>query len=372
MDLNNAKMEEVANTDIASTFEALAPLPIPLYLNQCVTYKQEILVCGGNSEGGCYSYHLLKNQYKYICSYPSNVELRGHCVVKCVNNNNPDEITLLSFGGQGKHKKHTLMMKYVSIWDNLEVEDKRNFNRWVPFIDSRNKQILIGRDDDNYIGARAVISGSRNHLLFITYYPNNISVYDLSTFQFVKHSTLPNRMFIGYHCFVSKTENVSSAMKRYANNTQNELILFCKSTGLSIEYDEDKQKLYFNKLRICTALRQFISYGFIRINDFIVLFGGNDNSNTTASGEIYKYSLTENKWIKFEQNLPIPLTDCAVAVSENSAYLHIIGGFDGKEALLSHVKIKMETLIQQEETETEKRGLQKKKKKKKLRTLKKN
>ncbi|ETO01781.1 hypothetical protein RFI_35658, partial [Reticulomyxa filosa] len=97
---------------ITSTyFQSLKDLSIPLSQAQCVLYKHEILICGGHKQRDCYSYNILKDEYKFICDYPSDITLWGHCVVKLIdkNNKNDNEITLLSFGGKDKH---TLMMKY--------------------------------------------------------------------------------------------------------------------------------------------------------------------------------------------------------------------------------------------------------------------
>ncbi|ETO02746.1 hypothetical protein RFI_34667 [Reticulomyxa filosa] len=86
-----------------------------------------------------------------ICNYPSDVKLSGHCVVKLVDNNNnnnndSNQITLLSFGG---YNKHTLVMKYVSVWSNdnqskiLKILNK--YNQWIPFTYNHNHPIIIGR-----------------------------------------------------------------------------------------------------------------------------------------------------------------------------------------------------------------------------------
>ncbi|ETO05270.1 hypothetical protein RFI_32126 [Reticulomyxa filosa] len=134
-----------------------------------------------------------------------------------LNNNNRDsnETTLLSFGGDEAIGRHTLVMKYVSVWRNNNKITKLkksnisgNYNEWIPFTDNHNNPIQIGKKKDNYKGARAVIGGSNNHLLFITYYPKNISVFDLNTFRFIKHDHLSicyNR--VAYHCFVLKSES---------------------------------------------------------------------------------------------------------------------------------------------------------------------
>ncbi|ETO01159.1 hypothetical protein RFI_36281 [Reticulomyxa filosa] len=66
---------------------------------------------------------ILKNEFKFVCEYPNN-------------NKDSNEITLLSFGGS-KYTRHTLMMKYVSVWSN----DSDNVN---------TTKIKLGRIDDFY------------------------------------------------------------------------------------------------------------------------------------------------------------------------------------------------------------------------------
>ncbi|ETO22685.1 hypothetical protein RFI_14508, partial [Reticulomyxa filosa] len=140
-----------------------------------------------------------------------------------------NQITLLSFGGD-KYTRHTLVMKYNSTNTN-------NYNQWIPFTDNHNHPIIIPRerDRDDYVGARALIGGINNHLLFITYKYNNISVFDLNTFQFIKHDQLPtnNNNYIQYHCFVSKSENgqVQEMMKTNQKYKQNyQMLLFKEET----------------------------------------------------------------------------------------------------------------------------------------------
>ncbi|ETO20471.1 hypothetical protein RFI_16748, partial [Reticulomyxa filosa] len=234
------------------TFQILKDLPTPLSYSQCVLHKHELLFCGGVFQRACYSYHTLKNKYKFICSYPSTVELNGHCVVKLADNNSKDsnEITLLSFGGLFKH---TIMMKYVSVWGSVNKKHKSkkkdNYNKWVPFTDNHNHSINFGRENDDYQGARAVIGGINNNLLFITYYPNNINVFDLNTFQFVKHDILPiaTNNWIKFHCFVLKS-NTKEERNDSKKKDNNEMLLFCLKIGLSIEYDENNNTFQFHQL----------------------------------------------------------------------------------------------------------------------------
>ncbi|ETN98283.1 hypothetical protein RFI_39228 [Reticulomyxa filosa] len=121
-------------------FQNLKKLPIPLWQSQCVPHKNELLICGGYQQRACYFYP-----------------------------NKSNEIN--------------------------------NYNQWIPFTDNHNHSITIGRDGNNYLGVRAVIGGINNNLLFITYQLKNVSEFDLNTFQFIKHDTLPTSDCIDYHCF---------------------------------------------------------------------------------------------------------------------------------------------------------------------------
>ncbi|ETO21263.1 hypothetical protein RFI_15939, partial [Reticulomyxa filosa] len=322
-----------------SPFQSLKKLPTPLDESQCVIYKHELLICGGSGERACYSYHILKNEYNFICDYPSDVKLYGHCVVKLVDNN---QTTLLSFGGS---PKHTLVMKYVSVWSNISNKSNEfnNYNQWIPFTDSHNFPIQIGRDIDDYYGMRAMIGGMNNNLLFITYYPKNISVFDLNTFQFIKHDTLPTDNSIFLHCFVSNSENGQGQKMIKTNKEKNkqnyQMLLFYRKTGLSIGYNEDNNIFQFHKLPVCEDIASFCAYAYVYVNDVIFFFGGLNYPN--VSKLVHEYSIQENKWITFENTLPGPLRGCVAILSEED-YLHIIGGQDDKTTIVStHIKTKV-------------------------------
>ncbi|ETO14651.1 hypothetical protein RFI_22716 [Reticulomyxa filosa] len=350
---------------ISTPFQDLKNLPTPLDQPQCVLHKHEILICGSQSKGTCYSYHTIKNKYKFICTYPSDVYLEGHCVVKLVDKDKDrNEITLLSFGGC---YKHTLMMKYVSVWsDENEMNELNNYNQWIPFTDNHNNPITIGRDDDYYWGVRAVIGGRNSNLLFITYLQHNISVFDLNTFQFIKHDTLPTNNInnlnifsfikrdplqtsdnIYYHCFVSKSENEQEVITTNKENNKKknyEMLLFCKDTGLSIEYDENNNTFQFRQLSVCDSIAQCKSYAYACVNDIILFFGGHyweDHTNFVLK-LVHKYSIQEDKWTSFKNTLSSPLCNCAAILSENSMYIHIIGGQnDEKITVSTHMKTKV-------------------------------
>ncbi|ETO31209.1 hypothetical protein RFI_05912 [Reticulomyxa filosa] len=334
--------EQSQHINTSTPFQSLKDLPITLSQSQCVLHKHEILICGGYGRRACYSYHTLKNEYKFICEYPSDVYLEGHCVVKLVDNNNDkdsDKITLLSFGSNfdGDYR-HTLVMKYVSVWSNdsseNEINKSNNYNQWVPFTDNQNHPIIIG-DNDNYVGVRAVIGGSNNHLLFITYWEKNISVFNLNTFQVINDDTLPIDPYIYYHCFVSNSENEQEKNKEKIY----EMLLFYEDIRLSIEYDEDNNNFQFYELTVCDDIEPLHNYAYVCISDTIFFFGGNCYNNRSKS--VYKYLIRENKLMTFENTLPSPLEYCAAILNEEDNNIHIIGGIDNEGKELTHMKTKV-------------------------------
>ncbi|ETO29265.1 hypothetical protein RFI_07861 [Reticulomyxa filosa] len=324
MRVDGVKAKETKHLNMTTLFETLAPLPVRLEHTQCMLHKDEILICGGYGE---------KDQYKFICSYPKNIWLDGHCVVRRVNNNR-NETILLSFGGR---HKHTLTMQYVSVWDDDDNKNKdkaksgstKVYNQWIPFTDNDNKPIALDRDEKGYFGTRAVIGGSRNHLLFITYYPYFIDVFDFDKLEFVKFGVLPtDNTKIRYHCFVARTGNALSTAEKI--NKVYEMILFCESAGLSIKYDEEKNTFQIRNFPVCTPIRPFHSYGYAYIDDFILLFGGSAYCLRDISNEIYKHAITEVKWMKYEQTLPTVLADCTAILDADKTYLHIFSGLDDR------------------------------------------
>ncbi|ETO32966.1 hypothetical protein RFI_04140 [Reticulomyxa filosa] len=92
----------------------------------------------------------------------------------------------------------------------------------------------------------------------IYHFSINISVFDLSTFQFIKQDALLTKNNIQYHCFVSKSENEQEMMKINKQNYQ--LLLFCKNTGLSIKYDEDNNTFQFHQLPVCEDIVPLCKY----------------------------------------------------------------------------------------------------------------
>ncbi|ETO25084.1 WD repeat-containing protein [Reticulomyxa filosa] len=314
-------------------------LPTLLDRAQCVLHKHELLICGGFYQKACYSYHTIKNEYKFICEYPSDIILDGHCVVKLVDNNNKDknQITLLSFGSSSFVKKKT----YID--DEIYISNKsnefNNYNKWIPFIDNHNHPIIIGRDNDDYTGMRALIGGSNNHLLFITYWKNNISVFDLHKFRFIKHCTLPANNEIWYHCFISNSEHGQGQEMMKINKQNYQMLLFCGKTGLSIEYNENNNTFQFRQLSVCKDIATLISYAYVYINGVILFFGGWDVNDSVVSKSVYKYSIRKKKW----NNLKI------YCLLDYNSYIYIIGGHNTS----TNMKIRLSELIDHMQTKNE-------------------
>ncbi|ETO04658.1 hypothetical protein RFI_32738 [Reticulomyxa filosa] len=197
------------------TFQVLKELPITFAEAQCVLYKNELLICGGYERKTCYSYHTIKNKYKFICNYPSDVTLEANCVVKLIDNNKDNNQIILF------------------VWSNIldisnKLNESNNYNQWIPLTDNNNQPIIIGRGAHTYYGVRALIGGRNNNLLFITYYYDNISVFNLNTFKFIKHHHLPTNNCINHHCFVSKSENEPEQEIMKINeekNKQNQMLI---------------------------------------------------------------------------------------------------------------------------------------------------
>ncbi|ETO07348.1 Pfs, NACHT and WD domain protein [Reticulomyxa filosa] len=354
------KRQESENVDTAPSFETLTPLPVPFRHTRCVTYKDEILICGGYQNNQCYSYHTLKNEYKYICSYPDGFPLRRHCVVKIVSGTHRKDSTLLSFGGYENEKKHAVVLRYKSVWNSDEkkeigIERANGYNKWLPFTDNDNNPICIGRDESNYEGVRAVIGGSNNHLLFIVYEPRNIDVFDLHTFQFVKQDILPCVSDVYYPCLISKLKSEAAMMQTKKKKT--EMVLLCNETGLAIDYSEENNAFQFNKLQLCTTIKTFHAYACVCVDDIVLIFGGFGGFSIGISKDVYKYSIAKNKWMKFDCTLPIQLHECEGVLSEDNTSAYILGGCSIDEGSPIHVKTNVKQWTKEHATEKEKRWI---------------
>ncbi|ETO07438.1 hypothetical protein RFI_29952 [Reticulomyxa filosa] len=193
-------------------FRTLKELSTSLHLSQCVIYKHELLICG----------------------------------LKLIDNSN--EIKLLSFGGN-KETRHKLVMKYVSVCDNINKPNEfNNCNRLIPF--TYNYIIQLSLEDIK------VIVIMKNNNLLLSLRKNNISLFDLNKFQFIKPDTLPTDNWICYNCFV------------YSN-------------------------FQFHQLHVCDDIAPFNEYAYVDIILFFDEYCWNSNKSV-YSKSVYKYS-TEKK-----------------------------------------------------------------------------
>ncbi|ETO00177.1 hypothetical protein RFI_37274 [Reticulomyxa filosa] len=353
------------STQVNNIFQSLPELPESLTDSACILCKDEILICGGIKTNRCYSYHILKKQYKYICSYPEDVQLNGHCVLQLVHlQTNPDEIHLLSFGGQGKGEtKQTFSMKYKSVWEIDESDHKsensfignknesnsisQSSNTWI----QHDKDSSIGKLNDSLIRVRGLIGGGNNDLLFITLVSSKIEVINLKTMKSltgILNNTISasSQYRIQYHCFMPLTMNNEKVI--------NQFILFCKNAGVLIKYNEQDKNFTYEELPVCPVLRNSLFFSFAYVYDFAFLFGGRNEIAQDYSfffrGEkktsVYKYSMKEKTWNECNFTFPTEMYE-SFAILNDDTNVHIIGGLNAKdEKLKMHVSANVDQLFE--------------------------
>src|SRR3982750_2615620 len=104
--------QQQKKTSRPASLQSLPNLPEAISYSQCVSFPpNELLICGGYMNKNCYSYHLQKQQYKLICSYPDDIKLNAHRVIFYPSHSSSNDhkrgrdtpsntLTLLSFGGE--------------------------------------------------------------------------------------------------------------------------------------------------------------------------------------------------------------------------------------------------------------------------------
>ncbi|ETO30323.1 hypothetical protein RFI_06796, partial [Reticulomyxa filosa] len=294
-------------------FEVLPNLPIPISSAQCIAFQDEILICGGMSERRCYSYHIVKQNYKLICSYPDRVGLLGHAVIKYKSNDK--EVTLLSFGGS---VKHTLQMHYRSVW---EVH-KEHKNQWTP-----TQQLGYFSEDLWY--CRGLISGNDNQLIFLLFPPRTIAAYDIKSFDLVARLMLPIENISGGSCFVK---------------VQDKMLLVNAGNRLSITFDESTQKFDHIRLPLCLELKDMQDYSYVAVKSLLILFGGYDLPARRCMKTVYTYSVKERRWIECFCTLPFAVRHSFALVHQG--WIHIIGGArEHDDDLDQHLRIRVDDLV---------------------------
>ncbi|ETO22818.1 hypothetical protein RFI_14372 [Reticulomyxa filosa] len=292
----------------------LCDLPVALNWTQCVLLGEEILICGGVDVDGCYSYHIKKDAYKFICNYLKNIP-RAHSVIICEGSSK--EATLISFGG---YKKHTLVMKYKSVWD----ENSENKNEWR----DAPKEIAAPTHSLGFV--RSLIGGSKNQFMFVLNYPTYITVLDVETLQEIAKVNLFSLRLGNRSCFVQDEDG---------------LFVFCLQNGLRIRYDEMQNTLEYQNLTICLELQHTLGYSYICINGFVVLLGGYNCQTRKPTDTIYLYIIKKNKWVQCIHKLPFPLDSGFAIVTKDGQWIHIIGGYNGMRRTDKHFRIKVKDII---------------------------
>ncbi|ETN98829.1 hypothetical protein RFI_38658, partial [Reticulomyxa filosa] len=124
-----------------------------------------------------------------------------------------------------------------------------------------------------------------------------------------------------FHCFVPLTMNNEKVI--------NHFILFCYNIGILIKYDEQNKTFNYQKLPICTDLKDFNMYSFAHIYDYIFLFGG-ANCEWKRTKHVYKYSMKDKIWNQCKITLPVKTNSSFTILSSDDTNVHVIGGFNAK------------------------------------------
>jgi len=235
-------------------------------------------------------------------------------------------------------------MKYKSVWNSndqeKEKENQNKYNEWIPLPNN----FKFGEKQKLYLlGARALIGGSKQHLLFITYRPKNIDVIDLNSFEYLtdnlKNNILPvSNGNVDFHCFVSL--NLS---KKKNGNGLNEFLLMSKGETLIIRCDEISKEFSY---QILPFFKNCHSYAYACWNHKqIFIFGGYVNGN--GMDGIWKLDIKkkEKTWEKCDFKIPFAIQDSVAVVSESDSSIHVIGGInDNGERQSTHYVMKLLTI----------------------------
>ncbi|ETO08511.1 hypothetical protein RFI_28875 [Reticulomyxa filosa] len=130
-----------------------------------------------------------------------------------------------------------------------------------------------------------------------------------------------------------------------------EMLLLCQGIVMDIQYNEQNNSFAFKKINMCKDMSKLSDYGGIYVNDSILFFGG--GKSDMVLNTVFKLFIKENRWMKFEHTLPLPLERCSVVVNTENTAIHIIGGHNKQRKLTAHLKTDVDTWTK-EETEAEK------------------
>ncbi|ETO33848.1 WD repeat-containing protein [Reticulomyxa filosa] len=209
--------------------------------------------------------------------------------------------------------------------DEIEIAKPKYLNKWVRLTDKNNKVMCIGRKQE---GVCAVIGGSKKHLLFVVYASNDIDIFNLHTMKYIKRTKLFKINLHRLPCFMLRNDKKGPAMAK-ANKKKTEMLLFCESSAVAIDYDESSNTLQFFAIRVCPHLG--FCHGYVYVDDVIFFFGLNS---------VHKYSVPENKWLKCDQGISIPWNGGTAIFDEETAYVHIIHT-EAIKAATPHIRAKL-------------------------------
>ncbi|ETO35187.1 hypothetical protein RFI_01888 [Reticulomyxa filosa] len=314
--------------------------------SQCVVFGDEILILGGNDRGSCYSYHTIKKGYRFITLYPERAATQGHIVVrydKILHNQlNPEsenglEMVLLSIGGKREIRpSHTLVMKYHSVWDDTNTKINANTNEWVSLTEEKTNELI--KFKEYLASARGCLSGKNGNLLIVSV-NKTIDVINLDTCQYLSTiSNLPRYFF--WHCMIPLPHDNDININHFFF-----ILLDC---CLLVKYDESNNVVEHEELPVITSLSTFLGYGYVRIDDRIVLVGGTTSLSDIRGNDVYIFSLKDRTWMKSEYPLSLELAGCCL-VSTNNSTISIIGGqYKSLENQPVHYTIDTDLLLSQE------------------------
>ncbi|ETO20206.1 hypothetical protein RFI_17012, partial [Reticulomyxa filosa] len=217
-----------------------------------------------------------------------------------------------------------------------ESKGEHAWNEWIDLTDSNNKKIVISKDEHSYKGVRAVIGGKDDNLLFISRFPKNMDVFDLSKMEFVttimneRLPMKPHEYGLGYHCLV----------KRPIEGQCDIMVLFCLQTGLCIRFDEQTQTFTYKQLNVCNDIAPLKYYAFECIDGHILFFGGCNLATKKKTDAIHCYSIANDTWTKSRHTLPSPFCGgVAVLSPPDHSSIHILGGMnDDHRPMAIHFK----------------------------------
>ncbi|ETO25786.1 hypothetical protein RFI_11349 [Reticulomyxa filosa] len=303
---------QVSNSSLGQAnspyFETLETLPCLFRNPQCILFDNEIIICGGLWNSGCFSYHILKNEYKRVCAYPTFISRLDTIVIQ-------HEATIWFFC---KPQNQVMILKYQSVWD----ESNEPKNEIVPIDNLENLHYETLQC--------VVIGGSKDGFLFLVHPPNVIQVLNLKSLELVAQNVLPIERATSFTSFIK----VSTG-----------LILFHEDGALHITYTEQTRTFDYKLICICPNLVNVISFSCICIKDLVVVFGGFNENDGRCSDQIQLYSTTTKKWKLCSHKLPKPMARAFAIVNKENTFVHIVGGWDEEHFTKNHIKIKKEILI---------------------------